>query len=55
MKIYELDAGHMTKMVAKFIYGKTLYKASSPEPLDQFQGNLYVVSGAPAHQTLFKL
>ena len=26
------DQGHMTKMAAISLYGKTLYKASSPEP-----------------------
>ena len=32
-------SGHMTKMAAMPIYGKTLQN-SSPEPLDRFQRNL---------------
>ena len=39
MKIHEHDAGHMTKMAAKPIYGKNLQK-SSPELVDQFPWNL---------------
>ena len=39
MKIYKYDAGHMTKMAAMPIYGKTLQK-SSPEPAGQFRRNL---------------
>ena len=35
MKICERDAGHMTKMAAKPIYGKN-FKKSSPEPVDRF-------------------
>ena len=40
MKIHEHDAGHMTKMATKTIYGKNLQKSSSPEPLDRFSRNL---------------
>ena len=34
MKIYTNDLGHMTNMAAMTIYGKTLKKSSSPEPID---------------------
>ena len=33
------NPGHMTKMAATPIYGKTLPNASSSEPLDRFQRN----------------
>ena len=36
MKIHEHDAGHMTKMAATPIYGKTLQKSSLYEPVDRF-------------------
>ena len=39
MKIYWHDAGHMTKMAATPIYGKTLQKSSSLEPVDLFPQN----------------
>ena len=32
MKVYSNDPGHLTKMAAKPIYGKSLKKSSSPEP-----------------------
>ena len=32
--------GHMTKMTATHIYGKTLQKSSSPEPAGRFSRNL---------------
>ena len=32
--------GHMTKMAATPIYGKTLQKSSSPEPTGRFSRNL---------------
>ena len=35
MKIYTNELGHMTNMAAMPIYGKTLKKSSSPEPIDQ--------------------
>ena len=35
MKIYTIELGHMTKMVAMPIYGKNLKKSSSPEQIDQ--------------------
>ena len=34
MKIYTNEVGHMTNMVAMPIYGKTLKKSCSPEPID---------------------
>ena len=34
MKIYRKGLGHMTNMAAILIYGKTLKKSSSPEPMD---------------------
>ena len=34
MKIYINDLDHMTNMAAMPIYGKTLKKSSSPEPVD---------------------
>ena len=35
MKIYQHDAGHMTKMAAMPIYGKIpLKESSSPEPVE---------------------
>ena len=40
MKIYEHDAGHMTKMAAMLIYGKNPSKSSSPEPAGRFSRNL---------------
>ena len=67
MKIWWHDAGHMTKMATKPIYGKTwprwpphLYmvitgqKSSSPEPTGWFPRNRYVAFGTPAHHSLFK-
>ena len=35
MKIYINDLVYMTNMAAMLIYGKTLKKSSSPEPIDQ--------------------
>ena len=35
MKIYKHDAGHMTKMAAMALYGKSPSK-SSPEPAGRF-------------------
>ena len=35
MKINTNELGHMTKMAAMPIYGKSLKKSSSPEPIDQ--------------------
>ena len=40
MKIYEYDVGHMTKMAAKPMLGKTLQISSSLEPVDRFPQNL---------------
>ena len=40
MKIYQHDAGHMTKMAPMPIYGKTLRQSSSQEPVDRFPRNL---------------
>ena len=40
MKIYTNELGHMTKMATMPIYGKNLKKSSSPEPIDQWPGNL---------------
>ena len=40
MKIYTNEFGHMTNMAAMPIYGKNLKKSSSPEPIDQWPGNL---------------
>ena len=36
MKIYINELGHMTNMAAMPIYGKTLKKTSSPEPIDRW-------------------
>ena len=46
--------GHMTKMAAMPIYGKNLKKSSSPEPAGRFPQTWYVVSGTPAHHSLYK-
>ena len=35
MKINTNELGHMTKITAMPIYGKTLKKSSSPEPIDR--------------------
>ena len=35
MKIYINELGHINNMAAKPIYGKTLKKSSSPEPIKQ--------------------
>ena len=43
--------GHMIKMAATPIYGKTL-QISSPEPAD-FHETWYVASGTPAHHSMF--
>ena len=40
MKINTNELGHMTKMAAMPIYGKSLKKSSSPEPIDQWPWNL---------------
>ena len=40
MKTYINDLGHMTNMAAMPIYGKTLKKSSSPEPIGQWPWNL---------------
>ena len=34
MKIYTNEFGHMTNMAAMPLYGKTLKKSFSPEPID---------------------
>ena len=34
------NLGHMTKMAATSIYGKTTQKSSSPEPVGRFPRNL---------------
>ena len=34
------NPGHMTKMAAMPIYGKTLKNSSSPEPMDRFERNM---------------
>ena len=47
MKIWLHDAGHMTKMAAMPIYGKTLQKSSSPEAVDRFSRNLVCSIGDP--------
>ena len=39
-KVYINGPGHMTKMAATPIYGKTLQKSSSPEPAGRFSRNL---------------
>ena len=35
MKIYINELGHMTNMAVMPIYGKSLKKSSSPEPIDR--------------------
>ena len=40
MKIYTNVLGHTTNMAAMHIYGKTLKKSSSPEPIDRWLWNL---------------
>ena len=41
MIFFPYDVGHMTKMVAMSIYGKTkLNKSSTPEPVGLFRQNL---------------
>ena len=55
MKIYFYDAGHTTKMAASHIYGKTLQKSFSPEPVDRFPRNLVCSIWDLADHSLFKL
>ena len=55
MKIYQYDAGHMTKMAAMPIYGKNPSKiifsgTSGPISMKTW----YVASGTPADHSLFK-
>ena len=40
MKIYTNELGHITNMATTPIYGKTLKKSSSPEPIDWGPWNL---------------
>ena len=40
MKIYDHDAGLMTKMPAMPIYGNNTIKSSFPEPVGQFRRNI---------------
>ena len=35
MKIYTNELGHLTNMATMLIYGKTLKKSSSAEPIDR--------------------
>ena len=37
--MYINNPGHMTKMAAMPIYGKTIKISSSPEPVNRFQRN----------------
>ena len=39
-KVCSRQLGHMTKMAATPMYGKTLQKSSSPKPLDYFSMKL---------------
>ena len=39
-KVCSRHLGHMTKLAASPIYGKTLQKSSSPEPVGRFSRNL---------------
>ena len=45
-KVYSRGLGHMTKMTATPIYGKTLQKSSSPEPKGQWPCGLVCSIGA---------
>ena len=55
MKIYYHDAGHMTKMAAMPIYGKSTLKNLLPwNQWNDFKETWYVASGTPAHHSLFK-
>ena len=40
MEVCSRDLGHMTKMAATPIYGKTFQKSYSPEPVGRFPRNL---------------
>ena len=51
MKIYQYDNGHMTKMAAKHIYGKTPLKVFFPG----ISGPISMKLGASAHHSFFKL
>ena len=53
MKIYQHDAGHMTKMAALSIYGKTLQNLLQNQWND-FDETWYVALGTPGHHSLFK-
>ena len=53
-KVYINGSGHMTKMAATPIYGKTLQKSSSPGPVDRFPRNLVCSIGDPGNHSLFK-
>ena len=53
MKIYQHDAGIMTKMAAMPIYGKNLKNLRNQ--WTDFHITWYVASGTPAHYILFKL
>ena len=55
MKICKHDAGHMTKMAAMPLYGKTRQKSSSLEPVADFHETWNVALGTPAIHSLFKL
>ena len=55
MKIYENDAGHMTKRAAMPIYGKkTFTNLLLRNQWTGFHETWYVASGTPAHNSLFK-
>ena len=57
MKIYEHDAGHMTKMVAMPIYGKIPLKLFFPGTIGMVSTKLglYKASGTLANHSSFKL
>ena len=54
MKIWWHDAGHMTKMAAMPIYGKTLKNFLLQNQQADFHEIWYVASRTPAHHSLFK-
>ena len=55
MKIHQHNAGHMTKMAAVPIYGKTLYNLLSRNHWTDFGETLYEASETLALYILFKI
>ena len=54
IRIYRNDAGHMTKMAAKPIYGTNPSKLLLCNRWAEFHETWYVASGTPVHYRLYK-